>query len=53
MGERKEDRELEMLASDFHLVDRAEGREVIIHSTSYSESRRQIMTIYDKVFMKR
>lgn len=53
MGERLEKRELEVLASDFHLLDRPEVREIIRHSTSYSESRRQIMTIYDKVFMKR
>ena len=48
---REEKRELEVLASDFCLLNRPEVKEIIRNSKSYAESRKQIMEIYDKVYM--
>jgi hypothetical protein len=49
---RGEKRELEILASDFCLLDRKDVREIIRNNKNYADSRRAILKIYDMVYMQ-
>ena len=49
---RGEKRELEILASDFGLLDRRDVREIIRNNKDYADSRRAILKIYDMVYMQ-
>lgn len=49
---RGEKRELEILASDFGLLDRRDVREIIRNNKNYADSRRAILKIYDMVYMQ-
>ena len=49
---RGEKRELEILASDFSLLDRRDVREIIRNNKNYADSRRVILKIYDMVYMQ-
>lgn len=47
-----EKKELKVLASDFGLLDLAEVKEIIKTCSSYREGRREIMKVYDRVYMR-
>ena len=49
---RGEKRELEILASDFCLLNRKDVREIIRNNKNYADSRREILKIYDMVYMQ-
>lgn len=49
---RGEKRELEILASDFCLLNRRDVREIIRNNKDYADSRRAILKIYDMVYMQ-
>ena len=48
---REEKRELKVLADDFCLLDRKDVQEIIMSCRNYAEGQREIMRIYDEVYL--
>ena len=44
-------RELNVLADDFCLLDRKDVQEIIMSCRNYTEGQREIMRIYDEVYL--
>jgi len=49
---RKDKRELKVLADDFGLSERKDVQKIIATCRNYNEGHREIMGIYDKVYLK-
>lgn len=49
---RLEKKDLKVLASDFGLLDLEEVQEIIDTCNSYAEGRRELMRVYDRVYMR-
>ena len=50
-SKKSEKKELKTLADDFGLLYRADVQKVIENCTSYEEGQKEILRIYDKVYM--
>lgn len=53
MGAKAEKKELKILADDFGLLHRADVQKVIANCKSYNEGQKEIMRIYEKVYIRR
>lgn len=53
MGAKAEKKELKILADDFGLLHRADVQKIIENCKNYVEGQKEIMRIYDKVYMCR
>lgn len=52
-SKKSEKKELKILANDFGLLYRADVQNVIENCTSYDEGQKEILRIYDSVYMCR
>lgn len=53
MGAKAEKKELKILADDFGLLHRADVQKIIKNCKNYVEGQKEIMRIYDMVYMRR
>lgn len=50
---RNEKKELKILADDFGLLHREDVQEIVANCTSYAEGQKEIMRVYDMVYIHR